>query len=157
MAAKGGGFISKLYLALLLMVSGFLIVVLQFGFIFLLVALLPSMVAYFVDLDPQKSKFKVVFSCNLAATFPTLAPMFQAGIQLRRYDISVLTSNPDIWLIIYGGAAAGWCLLYLCNQLAYFVVGARNEYIIRNIEDEQKRLVSEWGVQVQGAPPSQKR
>jgi hypothetical protein len=144
--------IGKLYVALLFIISGFLIVVLQYGFIFLMIAMLPSFVAHFIDPDPSKHKFQVVFFCNIAAVLPTMAPMFEASFHFQPYNISVLVSNPNIWLFIYGGAAIGWCLIFLCNQLAIYIVGARNDYVIHQIEEQQRRLIEEWGPQVKESP-----
>ncbi len=142
----------KIYAALLIIISGFLIVVLQYGFIFMIIALLPSFVAHFIDPDPSKPKFKVIFCCNVAATMPTLAPMFEASFHFKPYDITVLISNPNLWLFIYGGAGLGWCIIYVCNQVAFYVIGARNDYIIHQIEDQQLRLIDEWGPQVKESP-----
>lgn len=142
----------KFYVALLFIVSGFLIVVLQFGFIFLLISMLPSFVANFVDPDPGKHKFKVVMCCNIAAVIPTMAPMFEASFHFKPYDITVLISNPSLWLFIYGGAGIGWALIFLCNQMAYYIVAARNDFVIYQIEEQQRRLVEEWGPQVKEAP-----
>jgi hypothetical protein len=144
--------LGKLYTGLLLVVSGFLIIILQYGFIFLIIAMLPSFVANFVDPDPQKPKFKVVLCCNVAATMPMMAPMFEASFHFQPYDMSSLFSNPSLWFFIYGGAGIGWCLIFLCNQLAYYIVDARNDYIIHQIEEQQRRLIEEWGPQVKESP-----
>ena len=144
--------LGKLYAALLLIVSGFLIIILQYGFIFLMIALLPSFVAHFIDPDPTKPKFKVVACCNIAATMPMMAPMFEASFHFQPYDITALLSNPNLWLFIYGGAGIGWCLIYLCNQLAFYIVDARNEFVISQIEAQQRQLIEEWGPQVKEPP-----
>lgn len=142
----------KLLLFLLFIVSCVLIVVLQFGFIFLLIAMLPAFVAYFIDTSRSKHKFQVVFFCNVAAVLPTLAPMFEASFHFQPYDITVLVSNPAVWLFIYGGAAIGWCMLYFSNHIAVYIIGARNDYVIHQIEDQQRWLVEEWGEQVKDSP-----
>lgn len=147
----------RIYLIVLLLFSLGMIVILQFGFIFLMVAMLPSFVAYFIDPQPDKPRFKVVLNCNIAATFPMLAPMFEASIHFQPYDITVLVSNPNIWVFIYGGAAIGWCLIYLCGQLAQYIVGARNEFLIYQIEEQQQKLVDEWGPDIKDPPAPPKK
>jgi len=143
---------AKLMLPLLLIIGIALIVLLQFGFIFLLLAMLPSIVAFYIDHQPAKPAFKTVFSCNLAATLPSLVPMLAAGIKLRHYDTSAVLGNPGTWLIVYSGAAAGWCLIYLCRYVARFTVMLSYEYNIAVLESQQKRLIEEWGQQIKHPP-----
>ena len=145
---------SKAFLPLLIVFCGAMIVLLQFGFIFLLLALLPSVVAYYYDInrDPYKSTFKTVFCCNLAATLPSLVPMLEAGIKLRRYDTSTILNDWNNWLIVYSGAAAGWCLIVLCRYVARFSVTLFNEYNIAMLENQQQRLIEEWGQQIKHPP-----
>jgi len=143
---------AKAFLPLLLVVGLALVVLLQFGFIFLLLALLPSIVAFFIDRDPGKPTSKIVFACNLAATMPSLMPMIDAGIKFRHYDTSLTLSNPSTWLIVYSGAAAGWCLIYLCRYVARFTVTLLYEYNITMLEGQQKRLIEEWGQQIKHPP-----
>jgi len=143
---------SKAFLPLLLVVGAAMIILLQFGFIFLLLALLPSVVAFYIDRDVGKPAFKTVLSCNLAATLPSLVPMLDAGIRMRHYDTSAVLSNPSTWLIVYSGAAAGWCLIYLCRYIARFTVMLFYEYNIAMLEGQQKRLIEEWGQQIKHPP-----
>lgn len=147
---------AKAALPLLMIVSIALIVLLQFGFIFLLLALLPSVVAFYVDTAPGKPAFKTVLACNLAATLPSLMPMLmpmlEAGIKFRHYDTSTTLGNASTWLLVYSGAAAGWCLIYLCRYIARFTVMLFYEYNIATLEGQQKRLIDEWGQQIKHPP-----
>jgi len=135
----------KLGLPLFIIVALASVVVLQFGFIFLLLAILPTIVVFFTDRTPEKSAFKVVGSCNFAATFPYLAPMIHAGIHLRHYDVSFIIKDMTIWLIIYTAAGAGWCLIFLCRVIANFIVIVVSEYSRSSLESVQEKLVEEWG------------
>jgi len=129
-----------------------LVVLLQFGFIFLMLAMLPSCVAFFIDRDKGRPTFKTVTACNFAAIVPSAAPMFQAAMHLRHYDVSVLMGDPSVWLFILSGAGAGWCLIYLCRFIARFVVTLMYEYNIVSLENFQKRLIEEWGQQIKQPP-----
>jgi hypothetical protein len=143
---------NKAFLPLMIVVGAAAIVLLQFGFIFLLLALLPSFMASYVDTEAGKPAFKTVFACNLAATLPYLVPMLEAGVKLRHYDTSAILDNPSTWLFVYSGAAAGWCLIYLCRFIARFVVMMMYEYNIAMLEAQQKRLLEEWGQQIKHPP-----
>jgi nitrate reductase gamma subunit len=121
------------------------IVVLQVGFIFMMLALMPSIMAFFIDTDHKRSIFKVVGSANLAACLPTLVPMIGSAIRMRRYDIESVIADPMVWLFIYMGAAAGWALIYTSRFISRFVVTMSCEYNIANLKKQQKLLIDEWG------------
>jgi hypothetical protein len=140
--------ISKAYIPLICTVMAGLIVILQFGFVFLLMALLPAIMAYFVDHYPGKPVFKTVLAANFTGTLPSLLPMLSAGLQFKYNDISATLTNPRVWLVVYGAAAAGWCLIYLCRLIARFLLIIAYEYRIVSLERFQKKLVEEWGQQV---------
>lgn len=142
--------ISKAYIPLLLTIAGVLIIVLQFGFIFLLLALLPAIVAYFIDNHQGKPIFKTVLACNFTGTLPSLVPMFKSGLEFQYHDVTSTMMNPRVWLFVYGGAAAGWGLIYLCRFIAHFILIIVYEYKVLSLERFQKKLVEEWGQQVAG-------
>jgi hypothetical protein len=121
------------------------VVVLQVGFIFLLLALMPSIVAFYTDTDRKRSIFKIVGSGNLAATLPTLIPMLKSAMRMKRYDIESVIIDPKIWMFIYMGAGAGWGLIYFSRFISRFVVTMTYEYNINNLKKQQSKLVEEWG------------
>lgn len=122
------------------------ILLLRSGFIFLLLAMLPAVMAYYMDHTEDKSMFKTVLACNFAATLPTLMPMLQSS---KHYDIGNVMSTPMVWLFVYGGAAAGWCLIFLCRLVSRLFIVLIYEYKIAALERVQKKLVDEWGIQIQ--------
>ncbi|MDE3016262.1 MAG: hypothetical protein KGI29_04990 [Pseudomonadota bacterium] len=143
---------ARAWMPLFLSIFGILVVTLQLGVVFLLLALLPAMMAWFTDRDKGKPTFKVVAACNLAATLPSLAPILQATLHMRHYDVGPLMGDPANWLYVYSGAAAGWGLVYLCRFIALFVVTLMYEYHAASLENAQKRLVDEWGQQILRPP-----
>lgn len=143
MSADSG--INKLFVPMLIVASVIFIFVLQFGFIFLLIALLPSAVAYFIDQNHGKPAFKIVLLCNLAATLPSLIPMLRAAMRMERPNVMEVMSDPRVWLLIYSGAAAGWCLVYLCRYIGRFITILYFEYQVSALERFQKKLLAEWG------------
>lgn len=143
---------SKLMMPLLFIVSAALIVLTQFGFIFLLLALLPSIVAYYVDNEPGSPIFKIVFTCNFAATLPSIMPMLTAAVQLKHFSVTPLLQDPYAWLFVYSGAAAGWALIFLCRFVARLIVSMMYEYNVATLEKFQEHLVEEWGQQIKQPP-----
>ncbi len=135
----------KLMVPLLFIVSMAAVVVLQKGALFILLAMLPAVMSYFIDPAPKKPLFKTILACNFAATLPSLVPMVRAGLAMKQLDVSAIMSNPMTWLFVYSGAAAGWCLVFLCRMVARFIMTLSYEYNIIHLEWVQKRLVEEWG------------
>jgi hypothetical protein len=95
-----------MFTPVVLIFCGVAIVILQFGFIFLMGALLPSLAAYYVDNTRGKHAFKTVFACNLAATLPSLTPMVHSLLNFQHYDALPLLLNANAWLFIYMGSCA---------------------------------------------------
>jgi hypothetical protein len=143
----------KMFLVLLFSVGGIAIVLLKTGFIFLILALLPSVIAYYIDQNHSKPFFKIVFAWNFAATLPSLIPLVKAGIDMKPYGTAVVMGNPTVWLFIYCGAAVGWCLSYLCRFIARFIVAMLYDYRVFYLENLQKKLVDEWGKQISEKAP----
>ncbi len=135
----------KIVFPLMIIVSIVLIFVLKMGFIFLLIALLPSMAAYFVDEDSELTTFRTIFACNLAAVLPSITPVFIAGIKMKHYDIGSTIANPNVWLFIYGGAAVGWGMIYVGSYMANIILEIQYKFRAAALEKAQARLLEEWG------------
>ena len=147
--SKGAKLGNKLFLPVLIVNCVVLAFVLQLGFIFVLLALLPSVVAYYIENSSGKASFKVVASCNVAALLPTITPIMMNALKMEKSEVMTIMADPLTWLIIYGGAAIGWILLFLCRYIARFFVIVYLEYQIASLERFQKRLLGEWGNQIQ--------
>lgn len=128
--------------------AALLFFVLKLGVIFIILAMLPTIVAYFIDITPGKQVARVVGACNLAAALPTILPLLQAGIRMERIEVTSIMSNPLNWLIIYGGAAGGWGLIFLCQFISKFFVVVYLEYKVASLGRFQQRLLDEWGQQI---------
>lgn len=118
------------------------IILINVSFLLFLLALLPSIMAYYVDSHPKKLAFKVVLSGNISAALPTIMPLMKSA---SSHDISSAMIDPKVWMFIYMGAGAGWALIYLCKFVARFVVAMSFEFNIRTLENAQKTLIEEWG------------
>lgn len=142
----------KLIMPLMVIVCILLIGILQLGFIFLLIAMLPSIAAYFVDEDYDLATFRTIFACNLAATLPTLTPIFISGLKLKHYDIGSIIGNPHVWLFIYSGAGIGWCMIHFGSQIAHVILEIQYKFRTASLEKAQARILEEWGDNVKQIP-----
>src|SRR5262249_5749123 len=120
-------------------------------FLFMILALLPSVVAWYSDRTESKGTFKTVLACNLAGTLPTLTPMFRASIDMQPFDVAGMGAEASVWPIIYSAGAVGWGLVFLCRFIARFIVILNYEYRIAAMERMQRKLVEEWGPQIRQA------
>ncbi len=134
------------------------IVLLNVGFIFLLLGFLPTLVAYFVDETPRKDLYKTVRATNLAGMLPALAAMTKTSYPGASLQIAM--SNPNTWMMVYGSAAIGWVLIWLCRWIAYLSGLAAGEARIILLERAQEDLAEEWGDELKeyvitsdGGPP----
>jgi hypothetical protein len=125
-----------------------LLFTLKLGIIFVILAMLPTVVAYFMDTTPGKQLTRAIGVCNLAGALPWLLPMMKSGIRLERIEIIPLMTNPKAWIIIYGAAIGGWFLVFLCRFIARFLVVVFLEYKIVSLERFQQKLLEEWGQQI---------
>ncbi len=144
-AKKKGGLLGKLFTFLLCIG---LIVVLQVGFIFFLFALLPSLVAYFIDDSPSKHAYKTVLACNLAGMLPTLAAFSRGAASVANLQYTL--ANPMAWMAAYGAAAGGWLLVWMCRSAAVLLVEITCDNRIASLERTKKKMVEEWGAGIQG-------
>lgn len=138
----------KLFLPVVIVLSIVGVFMLHIGYIFILLAMIPSFAAYYVDKGSSKSLFKTVAACNFSATIPAMAPMLSASIHNAPYEITKTIADPFVWLFIYISAAAAWGLSFLCKIVARYVVVLVFEYRIALLERAQKKLLEEWGTQL---------
>jgi hypothetical protein len=120
-----------------------LIVMLQSGFLFVLLGLMPSMVAYYVDMAKGKPTFKCVLCCNFAGMVPTFADVMISDSMPAA--MQMLMSDVLTWLVVYGAAAGGYALLATCRTLTLVGIIVSWDARIENMLKKQEKLVEEWG------------
>jgi hypothetical protein len=131
---------------LLIVLSLALMVLLRTGFMFIIIAILPSIVAYYVDVTAERYTFKTIMAANLCGVMPFLEKMLIAGPSNAVLQ-SIMGSALN-WVIIYGAALMGWLLVQICPTLSQvMVVGFHNSQAAR-IQHLQKKILSEWGNEV---------
>lgn len=133
------------------------ILLLNVGFLFLLLGLLPTVVAYIVDETKPKDLYKTVRAANVAGMLPTLAPLTQGGHPGAALQVAM--GDPGTWLLVYGSASAGWGLVWMCRWVSYVSVVAASQARILLCEKAQKELEAEWGEEIKEfvistAPPT---
>jgi hypothetical protein len=123
------------------------VIFLRTASIFCALALLPSIVAYYVDRTSSRYIFHTVFACNLAATLPALGHIVKNGVSDA--EVQSVMSDGLNWLIIYGAAGFGWLLVYAAPIFSRGIINMMHQRQINQLERTQKRIISEWGAEVE--------
>lgn len=129
-----------------LITSLLLIILLQIGFLFVVLGLLPAFIAYFLDNDPKKYLFKAIFYCNLSATLPYLSRAMMPDSGPASLELAMLA--PRTWVIVYGSAFAGLLMVWLCRFLAYGTLTVTYTAREQFLTGTQEKLLDEWGTLV---------
>ncbi|MFZ4124729.1 MAG: hypothetical protein ACOYJ2_01485 [Rickettsiales bacterium] len=130
----------------LIIISIFLIIFMRTGFVFFIMAILPSIVAYYLDRTAQRYTFHTVFACNLAGTLPFIGQIIKNGA--AQAEIQVVMGDTLNWLIIYAAAGFGWLLVYAAPAFAQGFINILHKNQITRLERMQNRIISEWGKEV---------
>ena len=112
----------------------------------LTVSLLPSLVAFVVDLHPRKFAARSVVCLNLAGTIPFLVPLWTHGNNVESAIKIVL--DPFAWLVMYSAAGMGWLMHMGMPGIAGIIMEFDARRRIRAIQVRQQKLVEEWGEEV---------
>lgn len=121
------------------------IIVLRYAFVFMLLALLPAIVAFFIDSTPKKKVFNTVLAANLAGTLLPLSPVLSNILNITYGDVGPLINNPLVWLMVYSSAAAGWSLVFFCRYITRVLLSVSYAYRAQSLEKQQAKLIEEWG------------
>ena len=146
-------------LALLVLFSFGMIVVFQLGFIFFLMAMLPTVVAFYVDTGKQQTTFHTVLACNLAGVLPFLGKMLDPTSNGK--SAATIMTDAFSWLLVYTSAGMGWVLVFSIPIAAEFFVRSMHQRQVSRLERVQRRIVEEWGedvgeIRVKEAPKNKK-
>jgi len=140
---------SKKATILLVLVSLVMVVVFRLGFIFILLALLPTVVAFYIDLSKTRFTFHTVFACNLAGVLQFIPDIISSTSSSG--SITQTMSNTTNWLIVYSSAGIGWVLVYAVPMAAQFFINNMHQRQISRLARMQGRIIEEWGKEVEEA------
>ena len=131
-----------------------LLILMPVGLIFLpttvllAVGMIPTVVAYVVDRDPDKTAPMTVGGLNFAGVFAFAVSLWQAGHTMAA--LSRTLTDPFAWLVMYGAAGLGWTLYYgIPPAVAGWIILRAESKIAPRIE-EQRELIDLWGTEVNG-------
>lgn len=121
------------------------IFILRFGALILILTIIPSIVAFFVDRRTHKPGFKIVAACNLSAALPFIVPIIDFSLKKQYSEAGMVVDSWQVWAYIYCGAAAGWGMIVLAKFVARVITLMHYEYGVGVLEKKQEILIKEWG------------
>jgi hypothetical protein len=113
----------------------------------LLLALVPTMLAWLVDDTPGQSLIRTVAPLNLASSLPFAIKLWHEHNSLEQ--VFSFMSASTTWVALYGAAVFGWMLYYLAPAVITTVVQRRIERLRDVALERQKALKDEWGDDVE--------
>ncbi len=110
------------------------------------IGMIPTLIAYFADKDPDKTAPLTVGALNAIGVIYWVLSLWEQHNDVRK-AILILT-DPVSLLTMYGAAGAGWAIYYgVPSAVASYVV-MRSHGQISKLEGAQRKLVEEWGPEV---------
>lgn len=136
----------KKWKILLILFSLTMMAVLRTGFVFVVIAMLPSIVTYYLDQSKGRFTFKTIFYCNISGLMPFLADLLRYGPGGGNLD--AVMNAPSTWIIIYGAAAMGMLLISITPQIARMLIGSLHNTQVSRLQRSQEKILQEWGREV---------
>lgn len=119
--------------------------------ILIMVGLIPSAVAFFVDSSRERLLGTTILSLNIAGVLPAVLRLWKTGHHMDN-AIAIIT-QPSVLTMILVPSGIGWLLYIYTPQLVSKVSRKRSEMRMRHLEKMQKDLIEQWGTAVTGGVP----
>ncbi len=118
--------------------------------IVLLAAMIPTAVARFVDLTPQRYLTLTVGAMNLAGSLWMLHDVWVLG---GGFDAIVPTLRDSFaWLAALAGAGTGWVIYGAMGAVAAYFASVQTGIRLRRLRRDRESLLEEWGDAVRLQP-----
>jgi len=116
-----------------------------------LIGLLPTIVAFCVDKDRERSSAFAVGAMNCAGLTPFVIDLWLKGQIMG--NVFLILSDPNSWLIILGSAAIGQMLVSIVPQAMATLTLAHSESRIKTLKHNLEQLKASWGPDVGTTKP----
>jgi hypothetical protein len=114
----------------------------------LMIGMVPTMVAGFVDRSKRGAKVLTVGSMNLSGCSPFLFDLWMQG---HTFDTSMkIALNPQAIIVMYSAAGVGYLLDWAMTGVVSKIMVQRGEARARVIREQQQQLIERWGRKVTG-------
>lgn len=134
-------------LTFLLLIFPAALIVLPTSIVFGL-GLVPTVVAYLIDRDPDKPAPITVGGMNFCGCLPFAIDLWKHGHTIGA--AMKVFADPLSWLVMYGSAAVGWAFYYGIPPMVASAEVMRSEKRVDVLKQKKVALVQEWGPDVAG-------
>lgn len=134
----------KIYIAILILCLSLIFT--KFAFIFILLALMPSIIAIIIDNYKTQNKCfsSTIIAFNLMGALPYIISIFRA--KEANNFAKFLSSDVEVWLVIYGSSLIGIIFIWTIPEIIASIYSARS--YIRKIQytDKKREICELWGI-----------
>lgn len=117
-----------------------------YAFLYLVLSMLPTMVAYFNDKSTGKSASNTIGAFNFIGVMPSLFKIWRSGEAST--TVQGLITDPNVWLLGYGSSSIGWLMVLFMPKLVSYIFTSRSDSRINALKKSQEKLLEEWGYDV---------
>lgn len=117
----------------------------------LAVGMIPTIVAAVVDRTKGHVRSMTVGAINFAGCAPFIVEVFKKGNDLALAVNYII--QPRTLVVMWMAAAMGYMIDWAMTGIVSSIMVQRAKNQMKNIEKDQKSLVSRWGVEVTGTIP----
>ncbi len=148
MKKKKKGFSYSFSLTLLMTIFAVVGVVFMASAIIVLIGLMPTFVAFFVDRSKRKTKAITVGAMNVAGLTPFLIELWMTDHSMDK--ALTIIFDPMAIIVIYSAAGVGYIIDWAVTLTVANFMYQRGVSRKKSIEERQKELIERWGKEVSG-------
>lgn len=117
----------------------------------LLIGMLPTFVALFIDRTSEKTRVLTVGAMNAAGCTPFVLQLWTTGVSMD--NAITIISDPLTIIVMYCAAGVGYIIDWSISGLVGSVMIQRGSLRRNQIAKRQAELVERWGPEVTGDSP----
>ena len=118
------------------------------------IGMIPTLVAFFVDRDPERSQTAAIGAMNCAGVVPFVIDLWSRG-QTMDNTFRIL-AEPATWLVMLGAAAIGQLIIFALPPAMAMLTLARAELRLKVLRHNLEQLKASWGPDVATTKPVEK-
>jgi hypothetical protein len=103
------------------------------------VGMVPTVVAYIVDLSPGRYACRCVASLNFAGVFPHILKLWTTGHHMT--GALKVAADPYAWLVMFSAAGLGWLLFIGVPGVSAALQSLNAKRTVESLKQRQRELV----------------
>lgn len=129
-----------------ILMSVIILLLSKYAFIFFMTAMLPSIIALFIDHNRHRCFSATMCSFNLIATMPYILKIWQSNdIDFTARSLILDFNN---WLIIFSMMVAGWILYILIPAIICKINLSRHNMQLNKYQEQIDDIKQNWSIKI---------